>query len=170
MYHSTLMKQFLPFTVRETFCWYLRWGEPPSLALTCTAVPSFCSATSFCIPKLSIHHWIQHLLSNEKWIRLIWAKTTDKKFSKILKGIKRSPTISIESNFWRAGRFMWMSARAFGVIIWTDQIKSKLHYRSILILHCSSRSNWNQKYLHCPAIGTILLSRNQLNHIVGGGN
>lgn len=72
----------------------------------------------------------------QKINKVLWAQLMDKKFTKILKKIKRSPTISIESNFWRAGRFMWMSARAFGVIIWTDknQIESKSHH--ILNSYC----------------------------------
>lgn len=166
MHQPPLTNQFLPSVIRNTSTWNLRWWKPPSLALPFTFIPSFCSTTSFCIPELSIYHGIKCFL--QKWNLISQKEISRTKALQIVMWATKSPTISIESNFWSAGRLTWMSARALGVIICS--IMRKIDLRILHNMYCTLKPRGVQKYLHSVAIGTILLGWDQLNHIVSRGH
>lgn len=113
----TLMQQSLSFYLRETNSRNSGRRQPPPHALSSAPASSFSSTPHLRVPKLSIHHWFKCFLvvseirkGDQIWI--FWVVLS--------RGKKRTPTMSIESSFRSAGRFMWMSARAFGVIICTE--------------------------------------------------
>ena len=111
----SLETQLLPFGSWQARNGNSRWRKPPFHAVPSTSAPSFSSAATFRIPKLHVHHWIQRFLTPKLSLTVMTRKGAAKSQT-----VNRPPlTISIESSFRSAGRFMWMSERVLGVIICT---------------------------------------------------